>query len=125
MDTTESNEMYLETIIKLEDRNGLVRSIDIANELGYTKPSVSRGMRVLKEAGFITHERYGSVFLTEKGRNKATEIVNRHKTITKFLIHCLNIDADTAEDDACKIEHIISQKTANAIKTFCDNHINY
>ena len=118
MKTTESNEMYLEVILLLERRNGEVRSIDIANELGYSKPSVSRAMSVLKDSGYIEHEAYGGIKLTQKGRQKALQMITRHETITDFLKTTLKIDAKTAEEDACRIEHIISQKTADAIKRF-------
>ncbi len=120
MRTTESKEMYLEVILQLERRNGEVRSVDIANELGYSKPSVSRAMRVLKESGCIEHESYGSIKLTDLGRKKAIQMITRHETITAFLKNTLNIDAETAEEDACRIEHIISQKTADAIKKYAD-----
>ncbi|MCK5129175.1 MAG: metal-dependent transcriptional regulator [Clostridiales bacterium] len=118
MKTTESNEMYLEIILKLEKRNGEVRSIDIAKELGYSKPSVSRGVSVLKNSGYIEHESYGNIILTEKGRAKASALLDRHNTITQFLRQTLYLDAETAEEDACRIEHIISQETADAIKAF-------
>ena len=120
METTESNEMYLEVILQLERRNGMVRSVDIANQLGYSKPSVSRAMRVLNDSGYIEHEAYGNIELTQKGRQKAIQLITRHETITDFLKIALKIDAQTAEYDACRIEHIISQKTADAIKDFVD-----
>ena len=120
MRTTESKEMYLEVILQLERRNGEVRSVDIANELGYSKPSVSRAMRVLKDSGYIEHESYGSIKLTDLGRKKAIQMITRHETITTFLKSTLKIDAETAEEDACRIEHIISQKTADAIKQYAD-----
>jgi Mn-dependent DtxR family transcriptional regulator len=75
---------------------------------------------VLKESGYIEHESYGSIKLTELGRKKAMQMITRHETITAFLKNTLNIDAETAEEDACRIEHIISQKTADAIKKYAD-----
>lgn len=120
MKTTESKEMYLEVILQLERRNGEVRSVDIAGELGYSKPSVSRAMGVLKNSGYIEHEAYGSIKLTQKGRQKAVQMISRHETITDFLRTTLKIDAKTAEEDACRIEHIISQETADAIKQFVE-----
>lgn len=121
MKTSESNEMYLEVILKLERQNESVRSVDIANELGYSKPSVSRAVGVLKEAGCIEHESYGKIVLTDKGRRTAMKMMQRHETITEFLKTTLKIDAQTAEEDACRIEHIISQKTADAIKALVED----
>ena len=95
--------------------------MDIANELGYSKPSVSRAMRVLKDSGYIEHEAYGNIKLTKKAGKKALQMISRHETITEFLRTTLNIDAATAEEDACRIEHIISQKTADAIKALVKN----
>ena len=118
METSESNEMYLEVILKLEKSSGIVRSIDIAKELGYSKPSVSRAVGVLKSSGYINHKAYGNIILTKKGRIKANALMERHETITQFLRQTLHIDAQTAEEDACRVEHIISQITADAIKSF-------
>ena len=119
--TTESKEMYLEVILQLERRNEEVRSVDIASELGYSKPSVSRAMKVLRELGYIEHESYGKIKLTPKGRKTAQQMISRHETITEFLRTSLKIDAQTAEEDACRIEHIISQKTADAILKFVED----
>lgn len=117
MGATESREMYLEVIYRLEQANGVVRSIDIAKELGYTKPSVSRAMGVLKKNGYITHTPYGDVLLTEKGREKAAQVYRSHQLLTDFFIKVLDLDPETAEDDACKIEHVISPKALDAIET--------
>lgn len=120
MRTKESSEMYLEVILKLEKRNGIVRSIDIAREFNYSKPSVSRAVGVLKKAGFITHSPYGDIALTDEGRKKAEDIYRRHCLITNFLKDTLSIDDELAEQDACRIEHIISDETVNAIEKFLD-----
>ena len=122
MKITESNEMYLEVILQLERRNGNVRSVDIANELGYSKPSVSRAMSILNDSGYVEHESYGNIILTQKGRQKAMQMILRHETITAFLTTTLKIDAQTAEEDACRIEHIISQTTADAIKAYVEKN---
>ncbi|QRN85702.1 metal-dependent transcriptional regulator [Clostridia bacterium] len=119
MNTNESREMYLEVIYRLEQANGVVRSIDIAKEFGYTKPSISRAMGILKKNGYITHSPYGDVSLTEKGREKAVQVYRSHQLLTEFFIKVLNLDPKTAEDDACKIEHVISPKALNAI----ENHL--
>lgn len=116
MKIQESGENYLETILLLEMRNGTVRAVDIANELGYSKPSVTRAMGVLKKAGLIDQELYGTIQLTEAGRKRANEIYDRHVLIKEFLMTVLSLDARTAETDACRIEHIVSQTTIDRIR---------
>lgn len=100
----------------LEMRNGTVRAVDIANELGYSKPSVTRAMGVLKKAGLVDQELYGTIQLTEAGRKRANEIYDRHVLIKEFLMTVLSLDARTAETDACRIEHIVSQTTIDRIR---------
>ena len=116
MKLQESGENYLETILLLEMRNGTVRAVDIANELGYSKPSVTRAMGVLKKAGLVDQELYGTIQLTEAGRKRANEIYDRHVLIKEFLMTVLSLDARTAETDACRIEHIVSQTTIDRIR---------
>lgn len=115
----ESGENYLETILLLNYRNGSVRSVDIANELEYSKPSVSRAVGILKTAGLITVEGNGNILLTEEGKVRAEEIYERHCMITEYLVKTLGISEETAGKDACRIEHIISQETFLKIKEFC------
>lgn len=112
----ESGETYLETILILSKRMETVRSIDLAGELGYTKPSVSRAVKLLKERGYITVERGGALILTDKGRAEAEKIYERHQVITKFFNEVLGVDPETAEEDACRIEHIISAASFEKIK---------
>jgi len=119
----ESGENYLETVLRLQHRNGYVRSIDIANEMEYSKPSISRAMHILEDNGLIIMETSGQIVLTEKGREKAEAIFERHEIISKFLNKTLGIEADLAEQDACKIEHIISEETFAAIKEFYSKSI--
>ena len=114
----ESGENYLETILILHQRQGYVRSIDIANELAFTKPSISRAMGILKNDGYITVEPSGNILLTEKGYAKASAVFDRHQTITSFLHKILDVDAETAEADACRIEHVISETTFEKMKAF-------
>ena len=116
MKIQESGENYLETILLLEMRNGTGRAVDIANELGYSKPSVTRAMGVLKKAGLVDQELYGTIQLTEAGRKRANEIYDRHVLIKEFLMTVLSLDARTAETDACRIEHIVSQTTIDRIR---------
>ena len=116
MKIQESGENYLETILLLEMRNGTVRAVDIANELGCSKPSVTRAMGVLKKAGLVDQELYGTIQLTEAGRKRANEIYDRHVLIKEFLMTVLSLDARTAETDACRLEHIVSQTTIDRIR---------
>ena len=118
----ESGEDYLETILILHNKTGYVRSIDIANELGYSKPSVSRAMSILKEGGFINFASDGQITLTEVGREKAEEVYNRHLLITSVLRDTLGVSEKNAEEDACKIEHVISCETVEKLKQFVKDH---
>ena len=115
MHLQESGEMYLETIHVLTKKLGVVRSIDICEEMGYSKPSVSRAMSILKEGGYIVVEKGGHIILTAAGREVAEKIYNRHTLLTKFLTS-IGVDEETAADDACKLEHHISDTTYEAIK---------
>ncbi len=112
----ESGENYLEMILVLQKKNGTVRSIDIANAFEFTKASVSRAMSILKKENLIRMEPNGSITLTESGLNKARGVLERHLIITKHL-EKLGVSAEIAEKDACRIEHIISPETFEAIKT--------
>lgn len=121
MSANESREMYLEIILMLEKRNGVVRSVDIAKEFNYSKPSISKAMNVLKKSGFITHTPYGDISLTTAGRQKAEQIYKLHRLVTQFLIKALDLDESTAEEDACRMEHFVSEKTIAAIEKFLNN----
>lgn len=119
MNLLESGEMYLETIYTLSKRSDFVRSIDICEEMGFSKPSVSRAMKLLKTDGYIEMEGNGRITLTEKGLDVATKIYNRHTVLTEFFTR-LGISEETAVDDACKIEHVISDESMEAIKKFIE-----
>ena len=114
----ESGENYLETILILKERNGTVRSIDIANELGYAKPSVSRAVKLLVKKGLIVMEHSGELILTEKGLEMANSIYERHKIISEFFVDILGVDRKNADIDACRIEHVISVNTFEKIKEY-------
>ncbi|WP_058484997.1 metal-dependent transcriptional regulator [Defluviitalea phaphyphila] len=114
----ESRENYLETILILKQKKGSVRSIDVARELGFSKPSVSRAMGILKESGHIKIDSSGEIILTEKGLNKANDIYERHKLLTKFLVDVIGVKKEIAENDACKMEHIISKEVFEGIKNY-------
>jgi len=111
----ESAENYLETILVLQNRNGYVRSIDIANELSFSKPSVSNAMKHFREEGYIYVEENGYIILTKKGLEIAERIYERHLILSKYLI-ALGVDEEIAKKDACRIEHVISQQTFKKIK---------
>ena len=115
MKIPESAENYLETILILKNKNGAVRSIDIANELGFSKPSVSVAMKNLRENGYIEVDSSGYITLLDSGRQIAEKIYERHTTLSKWLVS-LGVDAKTAAEDACRIEHIISSESFEAIK---------
>lgn len=110
MKLQESGENYLETILVLKNRLGYVRSIDIANELGFSKPSISRAIGILKEAGYVVVEPTGNILLTEKGQERANKVYERHVVISKYLENHLGVSKETADKDACRIEHIISEE---------------
>ncbi len=114
----ESGENYLETILMLKEKQGVVRSIDIARTLNFSKPSVSRAVGILKEQGYIVMNRGGELELTEKGKEKAGAIYERHKLLTEFLRRVSGVSPETAEEDACRMEHIISEETFQGIKRF-------
>lgn len=114
----ESREMYLETILLLKKRKGLVRSIDVARELEFSKPSVSRAIGILKNIGYITVAPDGYIELTEKGEDKAKDIYEKHKVLTTFLINVVGVSPEIAEKDACRIEHVISDTTFQSIKKY-------
>ena len=111
----QSAEDYLEVILVLKKRIGLVRSIDIVNELHYTKPSVSIAMKKLRESGYISMAADGLITLNESGLEIAERVYGRHTTITKFFT-LLGVSPEQAAEDACKIEHVISDDTFRAIK---------
>ncbi len=114
----ESGEMYLETILILAQKQNMVRSIDVAEDMGFSKPAVSRAMAKLKADKYILIDSEGYIALTESGRQIAEKIYERHTMLTRFLIR-LGVDEETAAADACKIEHDMSDKTFDAIK----NHV--
>ena len=111
----ESGEMYLETIYILSKSNPVVRSIDIVEHMGYSKPSVSRAVGLLKNGGYITVNECGHIQLTQNGLEVAQRMVERHTLLRQFLIR-LGVSEAVADDDACKIEHVISNESFEAIK---------
>ena len=111
----ESGEMYLETIYILSKKSPVVRAIDVGEYMGFSKPSVSRAVGLLKKDGYIVTDEAGSLNLTETGEEKARSIYERHTVLTKLFVR-LGVDEETAAGDACRIEHYMSDKTFDAIK---------
>lgn len=114
----ESGENYLETIYILKQKYGFVRSVDIAKELSFSKPSVSRAIGILRDGGYLEVGDNGNLILTEKGEEKAKAIYERHTVLTKFLVEILKVEPQTAEADACRMEHIISEETFRRFKAY-------
>lgn len=112
----ESGENYLETILVLKERNGKVRSVDIATELEYSKPSVSRAIGILKKEKLITVDTGGLIELTEEGERRAEALYDRHNVIADFLHVTLGVEKEIAIEDACRIEHIISENSFAKMK---------
>lgn len=117
----ESGEMYLETIFVLQKNKNHVRAVDVAEHMGYSKPSVSRAMGLLKNGGFIEIAKDGAIILTPAGREVAQKIYERH-TLLSSLLQELGVSRETAAEDACRIEHAISDETFEAIKRHVQAH---
>ena len=117
MPIQESGEMYLETIYVLTQKSGKVRSIDICEQMGYSKPSISRAIGILRDGGYIEVDKSGYITLTNEGKSVALKIYERH-TIIASVLCSLGVDSETAAEDACKIEHVISDTSFEAIKRF-------
>ena len=120
MQLHESAEMYLETIYLLTKQHNEVRSIDVAEHMGYSKPSVSRAVGLLKQGGFVVTDGDGFLSLTDEGMRRAEKIFERHTVLQRLLIH-MGVSEATAAEDACKIEHVLSDESLSAIKQFLDN----
>ena len=116
----ESGEMYLEAILVLSKRSGFVRSIDVSEYLGYSKPSVSRAMGILRSGEYIVVEKDGSITLTDTGREIAEKIYERHTVLSGLLMR-LGVSEETAVADACKLEHAVSDESFEAIKRWAAN----
>ena len=121
MHLQESGEMYLETIYILSEKSGSVRSIDVGEYMGYSKPSVSRAVGILKKGGYVVMDKDGYLSLTDSGLVVAKKIYERHTTLTDFLVR-LGVDKNTAVEDACKMEHDISDETFEALKHHANKH---
>ncbi len=122
MQIKESAENYLETILVLSQKHGSVRSIDIASEMEFTKASISVAMKRLRENEYIVVEKDGAIHLTDKGKDIAERVYERHQIIAKILI-ALGVGEETAYEDSCKIEHDLSNESFEKIKKYYENHI--
>ena len=111
----ESQEMYLETILTLKNKISHVRSIDVANELNFSRPSVSRAIKLLQQSGYIIIGKDGEIIFSKEGEKRAKDILERHHVITKLLIN-LGANEDVAEDNACRIEHVITDELMEILK---------
>ena len=109
--------MYLETILKIQKRKGSVRSVEIAEELGYSRPNVSRAVGIMKDDGFIVVKKDGLIELTESGKEKAENIFARHKSLTQALV-VMGLSPEAAEENACRVEHVITEEAFEAIKKY-------
>ena len=117
MPLQESGQMYLETIYVLSQTSEHVRSIDVCEQLGYSKPSVSRAVGILKREGLLETDSNGYLLLTDKGRALAEQLYERHTVLTRVLT-ILGVDEETAAEDACRIEHVVSEESFEAMKRF-------
>ena len=121
MSLQESGEMYLETIYVLSKKSDSVRSLDVAEQMGFSNPSVSRAVKLLKEGEYLTVDKDGYLHLTESGLAVAKKIYERHTVLTELLVS-LGVSRETAAEDACKIEHVISDESFAAMKNHLNSH---
>lgn len=121
MSLQESGEMYLETIYVLSKKSDSVRSLDVAEQMGFSKPSVSRAVKLLKEGEYLTVDKDGYLHLTESGLAVAKKIYERHTVLTELLVS-LGVSRETAAEDACKIEHVISDESFAVMKNHLNSH---
>lgn len=123
---TEANEDYIEAIVMLNGgTDAPVRSVDLAKHMGVSKPSINKAVSLLKEAGLVEQEPYGDIYLTPEGLAYGKAVYNRHVTLISFLTDVLGVDAETAEDEACRIEHTISDDTFEKWCAFTDFYKNH
>ena len=123
MSVSPAMEDYLETILLLERQDGAARVTDIANRMGVAKSSVHTALHNLADKGLLLQEHYGTIHLTEEGVRLASGIYSRHKALVSFFEHIVGVDKDTAEQDACAVEHIISQESMARIRAITQAHI--
>lgn len=120
MSHNESTEMYLETVYILENAHGHAHGVDIAKRLGVSKPSVSKAMKFLKEKGLINKESYGTITLTKQGRKISERVYGKHQLISDYLVKSLNLSEEEAAENACKMEHILTDTMIKAIEDYLE-----
>lgn len=118
MNLGESLEDYLETLLILNEEYGKIRCVDVAKKMKVSKPSVNKAMNVLKEKGYVLQESYGDIHFTPEGEELAKKVYHRHTTISNFLIDILGVEPSTADEEACHIEHVISEDTFQKISNY-------
>lgn len=125
LDTIISNSLedYLETILIIYEKNSVVRITDLAESMGIAKPSATEAVKSLVDLGFLKHEKYGPVELTEGGKKRAEEVRRRHRLLKKFLVEVLGVPWEIAEKDACLMEHAVSSDTISRLLTFLESQI--
>lgn len=116
-----SSQDYLEAIFELSNEHGQIRSIDLSEKMFVTRASVNRAIGVLKELGYVTQQKYSEILLTEEGKRAAISVIIRHKTLKTFLTEVLGVCDETAEIDACKMEHSVSLETLEKLRSFMDS----
>ena len=121
MQLQESGEMYLESIYVLSKSSSAVRAIDVCEYMGFSKPSISRALGLLKKGGYVTADKNGFLSLTDEGLSIARKVYERHTLLTEFFVR-IGVDPEIASEDACRIEHHISDETFDAIKKFAQNN---
>lgn len=118
MSQRESKEMYLMTVYILQQEDEPARAIDVAKHLGVSKPSVTKAMSSLKKLDLVNQERYGPITLTNKGRLLAKQVYDKHQLIAKFIVSSLDMSSEQAENDACKMEHVVSNDMVDAMRVY-------
>ena len=115
-------EDYLEAIVILKKRNAIARVRDLGKMMNVKNPSVNNALNILSQKGYVVHEKYGGIDLTKEGEKVAREVLRKHKVITQFLVDVLRVDANVADEDACRIEHAISSNTFNKLNRFMSQY---
>lgn len=120
----QSQEDYLEAIYVLSKEEENVRMSDVAKHLGVSKPSVNKAINLLQEKGYLIHQHYGTILMTDEGKALAKKVYERHKVIKRFFVEILKVEETIAEDEACKVEHCIGEDTIEKLKEFVENILN-
>lgn len=120
----QSQEDYLEAIYVLSKEDENVRMSDVAKHLGVSKPSVNKAINLLQEKGYLIHQHYGTILMTDEGKTLAKKVYDRHKVIKRFFVDILKVDEAVAEDEACRVEHCIGEDTIEKLKEYVESVLN-